>query len=86
MDYIKEIGLENVRENKNAQKLENKWKELNMGIDQWKQKHLYPFGAISPKSNEVQNQRAQSGNSPPRNHKVSQFGVNNIESSYKKLH
>jgi len=24
--------------------LEAKWKELNMGIDQWKHKYLYPFG------------------------------------------
>ena len=24
--------------------LERKWKELNMGIDQWKHKYLYPFG------------------------------------------
>jgi hypothetical protein len=55
MEYIKEIGLENVKENKNAQDLEKKWKELNMGIDQWKKKHLFPFGAISPKTNEIQN-------------------------------
>ena len=24
--------------------LEKKWKELNMGIEQWKHKYLYPFG------------------------------------------
>ena len=28
--------------------LESKWKELNMGIDQWKHKYLYPFGNIAP--------------------------------------
>ena len=28
--------------------LEKKWKELNMGIDQWKHKYLYPFGQIEP--------------------------------------
>ena len=28
--------------------LERKWKELNMGIDQWKHKYLYPFGQIEP--------------------------------------
>ena len=28
--------------------LEGKWKELNMGIDQWKHKYLYPFGNIAP--------------------------------------
>ena len=28
--------------------LEKKWKELNMGIDQWKHKYLYPFGNIEP--------------------------------------
>lgn len=27
---------------------EAKWKELNMGIDQWKHKYLYPFGKIAP--------------------------------------
>mmetsp|Transcript_24783 Transcript_24783/g.33158 ORF Transcript_24783/g.33158 Transcript_24783/m.33158 type:complete len:208 (-) Transcript_24783:1538-2161(-) len=36
--------------------LERKWKELNMGIDQWKHKYLYPFGNIEPiaASNSVQ--------------------------------
>jgi hypothetical protein len=24
--------------------VEKKWNELNTGIDQWKQKYLYPFG------------------------------------------
>lgn len=24
------------------------WSELNTGIDQWKQKYLYPFGNIAP--------------------------------------
>ena len=28
--------------------LEKKWKELNMGIEQWKHKYLYPFGNIEP--------------------------------------
>mgnify|MGYP000884114529 CR=1 FL=1 len=28
--------------------LEAKWRELNMGIDQWKHKYLYPFGNIEP--------------------------------------
>ena len=28
--------------------LEKKWKELNMGIEQWKHKYLYPFGQIEP--------------------------------------
>ena len=28
--------------------LESKWQELNMGIDQWKHKYLYPFGNIAP--------------------------------------
>ena len=28
---------------------ETKWNELNTGIDQWKQKYLYPFGKIFPK-------------------------------------
>ena len=28
--------------------LERKWKELNMGIDQWKHKYLFPFGNIQP--------------------------------------
>jgi hypothetical protein len=28
--------------------LESKWQELNLGIDQWKHKYLYPFGQILP--------------------------------------
>ena len=26
----------------------NQWAELNTGLDQWKQKYLYPFGDIAP--------------------------------------
>ena len=31
--------------------LESKWNELNLGIDQWKHKYLYPFGQIAPIEN-----------------------------------
>lgn len=27
---------------------QNQWPELITGIDQWKQKYLYPFGNIAP--------------------------------------
>jgi hypothetical protein len=33
LDYIQKISLDKVKENKNSQELEKKWKELNMGID-----------------------------------------------------
>lgn len=26
----------------------NQWAQLNTGLDQWKQKYLYPFGDIAP--------------------------------------
>ena len=35
------------------------WSELNTGIDQWKQKYLYPFGNIAPMADPV------TGSQPP---------------------
>jgi hypothetical protein len=33
----------------------SQWAELNTGIDQWKQKYLYPFGAIAPIGDDEKN-------------------------------
>lgn len=33
--------------------MERKWKEMNLGIDQWKHKYLFPFGQIQPKESSV---------------------------------
>lgn len=40
--------VDNMKQEKADEALEAKWRELNMGIDQWKHKYLYPFGNIAP--------------------------------------
>ena len=43
-----ELTVSKMRQELADEALEGKWKELNMGIDQWKHKYLYPFGNIAP--------------------------------------
>ena len=43
-----ELTIDKMRQEQADEALEGKWKELNMGIDQWKHKYLYPFGNIAP--------------------------------------
>ena len=43
-----ELTIANMKQELADEALESKWKELNMGIDQWKHKYLYPFGNIEP--------------------------------------
>ena len=43
-----ELTIAKMRQELADEALESKWKELNMGIDQWKHKYLYPFGNIAP--------------------------------------
>ena len=42
------LTINKMRQELADEALEAKWKELNMGIDQWKHKYLYPFGNIAP--------------------------------------
>ena len=42
------LTISKMRQELADEALEKKWKELNMGIDQWKHKYLYPFGQIEP--------------------------------------
>ena len=41
---IDKLTISKMRQELADEALERKWKELNMGIDQWKHKYLYPFG------------------------------------------
>ena len=43
-----ELTISKMKQELADEALESKWKELNMGIDQWKHKYLYPFGNIAP--------------------------------------
>lgn len=43
-----ELTIAKMRQELADEALESKWQELNMGIDQWKHKYLYPFGNIAP--------------------------------------
>ena len=43
-----ELTIAKMKQELADEALESKWKELNMGIDQWKHKYLYPFGNIEP--------------------------------------
>lgn len=50
-DYKKlfeNLTISKMRQELADEALEKKWKELNMGIEQWKHKYLYPFGQIEP--------------------------------------
>ena len=42
------LTVDKMRQELADEALEKKWKELNMGIEQWKHKYLYPFGQIEP--------------------------------------
>lgn len=54
--------------------VEKKWNELNTGIDQWKQKYLYPFGQILPKEPKAQStHRTSIFHSNASHHQQSQF-------------
>lgn len=41
-------SLEELKKQIQMEVSQNEWPELITGIDQWKQKYLYPFGAIAP--------------------------------------
>ena len=45
---LSELTYAKMRQEQADEALEAKWQELNMGIDQWKHKYLYPFGNIAP--------------------------------------
>ena len=45
---IEKLTIARMKQEMQDEALEKKWKELNMGIDQWKHKYLYPFGNIEP--------------------------------------
>ena len=45
---FEKLTVSKMRQELADEALEKKWKELNMGIDQWKHKYLYPFGNIEP--------------------------------------
>ena len=45
---IEKLTIAKMKQEMQDEALEKKWKELNMGIDQWKHKYLYPFGNIEP--------------------------------------
>ena len=45
---FEKLTVDKMRQELADEALEAKWKELNMGIDQWKHKYLYPFGNIAP--------------------------------------
>jgi hypothetical protein len=47
--HISKLTVDNLQQDIIDDRQEQKWKELNMGIDQWKHKYLYPFGQIQPK-------------------------------------
>ena len=49
---IESLTVENMIQEREDEKLAAKWKELNMGIEQWKHKYLFPFGAILPISDQ----------------------------------
>ena len=40
------------------EKIASKWRELNMGIEQWKMKYLFPFGKINPIGQDEENANA----------------------------
>lgn len=45
---FEKLTIAKMRQELADEALEKKWKELNMGIEQWKHKYLYPFGQIEP--------------------------------------
>ena len=45
---FEKLTISKMRQELADEALEKKWKELNMGIEQWKHKYLYPFGNIEP--------------------------------------
>ena len=60
-DYKKlfeNLTVEKMRQELADEALEKKWKELNMGIEQWKHKYLYPFGQIEPIQPSLQSTQA----------------------------
>lgn len=61
MRCFEDLTVAKMRQELADEALEQKWKELNMGIDQWKHKYLYPFGKIAPiLSSEVQQKNQNS--------------------------
>lgn len=66
------LTVDKMRQELADEALEKKWKELNMGIEQWKHKYLYPFGQIEPiQAPSIQSTQA----STVRGHDVSQLNT-----------
>jgi hypothetical protein len=45
---VSQLTVKRMKQEIADEALESKWNELNLGIDQWKHKYLYPFGQIAP--------------------------------------
>jgi len=44
---VESLTLERIKQDQEDERQAQKWASMNMGIDQWKKKYLFPFGDIT---------------------------------------